>query len=123
LSLKDLLEKLHKGFVGNNTVQMMSTQVQIKAMEFEESTYTLLCQQMNYDTQAFKCCMSHVNNVEASMFHKKQERVVQAHQISPVTRWQTTRTLSSRGLWRTTGTRWWMSAIGTLCWLIRRCQS
>jgi hypothetical protein len=100
-------------------------QVQIKAMEFEESTYTLLCQQMDYDMQAFKCYMSHVSNVEASMFHKKQERLLQAHRIALTTvrHWQTTRTLSSRGLWRTTWTWWWMSAIGTLCWLIRWCQS
>jgi hypothetical protein len=84
-SLNELLEKHAQRSVGSNNVQVMSEQVRIKATELEESTFNLFLQQLDYDVQAFKCSMSRVSNVQVSTFHKKQEWLVQAHQMSEAT--------------------------------------
>ena len=80
--VKSMLDKLAGRSVGSNSVQVMSEKVRVQATMLEESTFQLLLQQMDYDVEAFKCYLTRVSNVEASVHHKKEEWLVQAHGIS-----------------------------------------
>lgn len=81
-SVKALLDKHAGRIVGSNNVQVMSEKVRVQATELEESTYQLLCKQMDYDVEAFRCYLTRVSNVEMSIHHKKEEWMIQAHNVS-----------------------------------------
>jgi len=80
--IKELLDRHAGRSVGSNNVQVMSEKVRVQATELEESTYQLLSKQMDYDVEAFRCYLTRISSVEMSIHHKKEEWLLQAHNVS-----------------------------------------